>query len=156
MKRTIALLFVGLLCGMGLSQQVFGQAKPNIGLGTVNIEDSDSELGLIWHTIIVPGEEVLLLKKTYKQYEETFFLRYRLVGVVGNSLKIEQTGASQPKGATSAQTSSSFEKAFYVEQAPDGVFYFVPEDVKGLGSFKIRRDEKEPGKYLVAFDRRAT
>ena len=42
-----------------------------------------------------------------------------------------------------------------MERAPDGAFYFVPEDVKDAGAFKILRDDKEPGRYLVTFDRRA-
>jgi hypothetical protein len=102
----------------------------------------------------VPGEELATIKVTLSRYEETFYFRYQFAGVVGGSLKINQTGANQPKGATSAKASSSMEKTLYVERAADGAFYFVPEDLKDLGAFKIQRSERDPGVYLVTFNRR--
>ena len=120
----------------------------------MQISDTERELGLIWPSSLVPGEEVAMVKVTFSRYEETFYHRYEFAGVVGGSLKINQTGANQPKGATSAQASSSMAKTIYVERADDGAFYFVPEDLKNLGAFRIQRSEHDPGVYSVTFSRR--
>ena len=154
MKRSGWTILIGFCVFGGLLQAVLAQTKPGVGLSSVDIADSERQLGLIWHTSIVPGEEVMIVRNTIRRYEETFYSRYQFAGVVGNSLQINQTGGSQSKGATSAQESSRMAKTFYIERAPDGGFYFVPEDLKDVGTFRIQRSEQDPGIYLVTFNRR--
>ena len=154
MKRSWCTIIVGICVFGGLLQAVSAQTKPTVGLSSADIADSERQLGLIWHTSIVPGEEVLIVRNTIRRYEETLYSRYQFAGVVGNSLQVNQTGGSQSKGTTSALESTSMAKTFYIERASDGGFYFVPEDLKDVGAFRIQRSEQDPGIYLVTFNRR--
>ena len=94
MKRLILIVAITTVWGFVYVPPVLGQAKPDIGLRTLDIKEPERELGLIWHSTIVPGEEVVMVKVTLTRYQSTFYGRYRFGGVVGNSLKIDKTGAS--------------------------------------------------------------
>ncbi len=142
--------FALLLC---VSSQVFsaewGQVKSSAVGNTVDVLSPQKQINLIWPNKVVPGEELLLIKSTFTRYQTTFFKNYTFAGVVGGSLQVNITGSGQIKSSPSGRPDTSMNKIIFVERASDGAFYFVPEDLKDEGVFKIEHDTKEPGIYLV-------
>jgi hypothetical protein len=154
MRALIQSSLIGtLICGL-IPHSALAQDKSPTGLVSIDIADTDRQIGLIWNASIVPGEEVLTVKNVNTRYGTTFYSRYQFAGVVGSSLQINQTGATQDKGATAARESSSMSKTFYVERAADGAFYFAPEELKDVGVFSIVRSQQDPARYSVKFTRR--
>lgn len=147
--KTVYFAFL-LLC---VNSQVFsaewGQVKSSAAGNTVDVVSSQKQINLIWPNKVVPGEELLLIKSTFPRYQTTFFRNYTFAGVVGGSLQINVTGGGQIKSLPSDRPGASMNQIIFVERASDGTFYFVPDDLKDEGVFKIEYDAKEPGTYLV-------
>ena len=130
------------------------QTRPSAAPTSVEINEPDRQLGLIWSSSVVPGMELLLVKNTSTRYGVTFYTRYQLVGVVGNSLQITESGATQDKSAKTARESAGMTRTLFVERANDGVFYFEPSELKDVGILTVSRSTQEPSRYTVSFVRR--
>lgn len=122
-------------------------------LGSFELKEAEREISLIWTKAIVPGDDIVQVKVHYTRYDRTYYLRYKFSGVVSNSMMVGKTGGTQDKGDVRASESPSLTDTLYVERADDGGFYFIPEEVNGVGVLRIKRDSQQPGRYLVTFER---
>lgn len=147
------MLFVVLLCMSNLAFAMeWGQVKSGLGGNTVDIVTSQKRVNLIWPNQVVPGEQLLLTKSTYSRYQLTSFQIYVFAGVTGNSAKINVTnvsGGNKSNDSKPVLPDSREEKTIFVERANDEAFYFVPEELKEEGFFKIERDKEMAGVYSV-------
>ena len=124
------------------------------GLNSVEIVSPRSAKKLHWSDEIAPGENILTMRSAYHGILEIYFNSYDFVGVVGDSLQINATDGLQKKEDTVSLYESA-EKTLFVERANDGIFYFIPEGMKGEGVIKIQRNLKKPGFYLVSLSRQS-
>jgi hypothetical protein len=151
--RTSAAIALFLASAMSYGAD-WGQAKLAAAINSIEITSPESQVTLLWPGKVVPGEQLLTSKSTITRYQLTTFRRYVFVGIVGNSMQIGVTGASQSKDAKSARSDGSFDATLFVERAPDSAFYFVPDDLKDEGHLRVTRSAENPAYYLVSVVKR--
>lgn len=147
---------VALLVSIAFSPalQADRRQAPDTGLRLATVKGpANKVVDLIWSERIVPGATLLTTKDQLQGL--TGYLNYRFAGVSAGSLVILRKGSLQLQGEKSAPDRGAFDFTLYVERAEDGAFYFVPEEIMGLGALRIARDPASPGTFLVAFERRA-
>ncbi len=147
---TIVLALLYSLCSSAFAGD-WGPIRSSAGGNSIDLSTSGSQVGLVWPSRLVPGDDLLVMKTTLTRYKQTHFLRYVFLGVSGGSMHISVTGGSQEtKGARS---DGSFDKAIFIERANDGSFYFVPDGLKDEAAFKISRTPDAPAYYVVSLMR---
>lgn len=133
----------------------WGSMKDALAGKTVEITWTNRVVNLTYTSRVVPGENVGILKSVISK-NLTTFLMYRFSGVLGGAAQILISGQSQEKGEMRPRPSNSFDQTVFIEAAPDGAFYFVPDDLKDEGYLKIERDKNSPGVYSVTLKKKST
>lgn len=131
----------------------WSEVKSGLGGKSVDLTSPEKDLNLMWSDSIVPGEEMLLSKATYKRYGEVFIRQYVFVGVQANSMQVKIQGGNSSNGGP-ARTDPSMNETLYIERGADRAFHFVPKDLKGEASFTIAPHPKNQGTYSVTLVRR--
>ena len=118
--------------------------SPGIVLNA-SVERSGSRIKVAWFENVVPGDELFTLADSREI--GTFYERYKFLGIIGESVVIGVTGASQIGLAQEATSDGSFDKKIYVPKNFDGNFSVVPSSLIGLGRFELTRHSNMKGVY---------
>src|ERR1044072_5901853 len=146
----VALTFIATIGAAQRTSAPGDKATPDVGIRVLDINDGDRTLGLIWHVEVVPGDELLFLKNVSKRYGISYYSRYRFVGIRGGSIEFQVSETSQ-EGSSQAKPLNDSPRTVFVERAEDGQFYFIAENLKDVGTFRIRRNETRQGAYVACF-----
>ena len=123
-------------------------------VASIEISSPDGLLDLQWHPRIVPGEMLLISKWTDTRDPAASFTSYVFLGVQGNAMQL-RVGAGVPaREPRGARPEAPPGPTLYVERAPDGAYYFVPEALKYEGHLKVARSLDQPAFYTVTLVKR--
>ena len=121
---------------------------PN-GRNAVEVSSASGKVALIWQSEITPGGD--LPSTTSVIGTNTFYGRYVFVGVTGGSMHVSSDVAIQSQGTSRSGPPS--QRVFFVEQAPNGRYYFIPEELKNEAVVRAVLATGRPGYYSVSIER---
>ena len=142
----VTLLFLGLLTlPCAYAGEWTEQQKTNHGNDITHAAESGWRNQFIWMDVIVPG---MFLAENHKHGSDgrSYHMRYRLKGILGDSLVVEQL-----KGDLS---SLEVIADLYIPQSDDGGFYFSPVTSQRLGVFRVSPSKDLPEAFTVDFLKR--
>lgn len=148
MSRLVSALVLFMLAGV-VSADGWAPTSSTASGNTAELRALGRVVTVFWPTRVMSGEDILLIKAVDSSLGVTFYLTYELVGVVGNTLRINSSGSVEEKGQK-AKPDRSFSKELYFERSSDGDFFLTTADIKSNGYFRIARASDRSPYYTVS------